>query len=367
LKTERKHKWFRLWLLDWMVLSLIGTAFSVSLYLTSSEPISWFEAFAWQFLRFQIWAAFAPVIIWLGRQARSEKRQVFRIIAVHFPSSVFLAVVHTAIFPLAYLLATNQPVGYDLWLKFYSVIVVSNFVMGSVVYWVVLTANYAIDYYSDFRAEQKRVEKLEAQLAQAELQALKMQLNPHFLFNTLNSISSLVLENPRAANRMIARLGDFLRLTLDNDSNQQITLERELEFLKNYLEIERIRFQDRLTINFAIKTNILNAQVPNLILQPLVENAIKHGIAPLAAKGRIEIRANRHGEKLRLQVQDTGRGLSANNGSGFHYSEGIGIANTNARLQQLYGDNFIFNLANADEGGLIVTVEFPFSSELNAE
>ncbi|MBC7798536.1 MAG: histidine kinase [Pyrinomonadaceae bacterium] len=360
---KRKHQFFRRWLLDWAILSLIGLSFSVSYFITATEPVSFYEALNWQFTRFQIWAVFAPIIVWLGRRARSEKQQVFRIIAFNLPSSVFLSVVVTAIFPFIFILTTSQQFSYEKLSGLYRTIAVSNSIMGLVIYWAVLTANYAIDYYDDFRAEKHRAALLENQLAQAKLHALKMQLNPHFLFNTLNSISSLVLDNPKAANRMIARLGDFLRLTLDNDSNQEVTLERELEFLKCYLEIERIRFQDRLTINFEIDEATLNAQVPNLILQPLVENAIKHGIAPHAKSGRVDIRGYRKNGSLQLSVRDTGAGLSkVENGNPAKL--GIGISNTRERLKQLYGENFKFDFANAAEGGLIVTVEMPFNLKL---
>jgi len=206
---------------------------------------------------------------------------------------------------------------------------------------------------------------LEAQLVQAQLQALKMQLHPHFLFNTLNSISALLHHDPELADRMIARLGDFLRLTLDNSGAQEVTLQKELEFLKCYLEIERVRFQDRLTVSYDVAPETLEAMVPNLVWQPIVENAIRHAIAPRAGKGQIEVRAQRTGAKLQLQVQDDGPGLPTNQNSNGSSSKGVGLANTRERLRQLYGSNHRFELANGSGRGLVVTLEIPFNPSVN--
>jgi LytS/YehU family sensor histidine kinase len=197
---------------------------------------------------------------------------------------------------------------------------------------------------------------LEGQLAQAQLQALKMQLHPHFLFNTLNSISALLHKDVDAADEMIGELGDFLRMTLENDGAQTVRLEQELEFLKSYLEIERVRFQDRLTIGFAIDPDTLDAYVPNLILQPIIENAIRYAIAPRAEQGMIEVSARQKNGRLRITVRDDGPGLTHGNG----FTEGIGLANTRARLRQLYEGSHEFQLTNSVQGGLGVTLEIPF-------
>jgi len=196
-----------------------------------------------------------------------------------------------------------------------------------------------------------RTSQLEGQLAKAELQALKSQLQPHFLFNTLNSISALQLTDPEAANRMTARLGDFLRLTLDASGLNEVPLRRELEFLQSYLEIERIRFQDRLTVRMNVDPEVLDATVPNLILQPIVENALRHGIGSRIGSGHIDISAVRDDNTLKIEVRDDGPGLK-NAGR-----ERVGIANTRARLQQLYGDRQRFEMVNAGEGGVSVRLQ----------
>ena len=255
-------------------------------------------------------------------------------------------------------------------------------------YATILLVSHALDFYEQYqevelKASHLKDELAEAQLqiAQAQLQALKMQLHPHFLFNTLNSISALLDEDVEAADEMLARLGDLLRLTLTNSGAQEVALQEELEFLRCYLEIERVRFQDRLTVHMDIDPVSLDALVPNLILQPIVENAIRHGIASRIAPGRIEIRAARAGDMLQLQVKDNGPGIQnksihnqpdIQNQSIQNQSiqmqaeavvtnrEGVGLSNTRARLKQLFGVRHRFELSDAVGGGLLLTIEIPF-------
>jgi sensor histidine kinase YesM len=228
-------------------------------------------------------------------------------------------------------------------------------------YWAILGVIYAFNYYRKYREHELKASHLETQLAQAQLQALKMQLHPHFLFNTLHAISSLMRKDVEAADSMITRLSDLLRLTLETTGVQEVTLRQELEFLERYLEIEQTRFRDRLTVRMEIEPETLDARVPNLILQPLVENAIRHGIAPRSAPGWIEIRATHDDRMLHLQVRDNGPGLPPDLEA--EMKEGVGLANTRARLEQLYGAAQRFDLNNAAEGGLIVSLTLPFRTE----
>jgi LytS/YehU family sensor histidine kinase len=230
-------------------------------------------------------------------------------------------------------------------------------------YWLILIACHAIQYQARLRAGELKASQLEAQLAQAQLSALKMQLHPHFLFNTLHSISALLHVDVEAADRMVARLGDFLRLTLDNSENQEVTLEQELEFLRCYLDIELTRFQDRLTVDLDIASETLTAQVPNLIMQPIVENAIRHGIATRIEPGRIWISSERKDGRLRIQIRDDGPGFASkpiSPGRERQFGEGIGLSNARARLARLYGSEHVLDLSNGREGGAIVTLEMPF-------
>jgi LytS/YehU family sensor histidine kinase len=239
----------------------------------------------------------------------------------------------------------------------------ASFRVGILIYWVILAFGHALDYYYEFQGERARAGQLAAQLAQAELHALKMQLHPHFLFNTLHSISALLHEDIDAADQMIECLGNFLRLTLSNAGLQEVPLRQEMEFIRCYLEIEQIRFQDRLTVRMDIDPQTLDAQVPNLLWQPLVENAIKHGIEPQAAPGGcIEIGVHRDKDLLRLYVQDNGPGLPGGSSGECSFREGVGLSNTRARLQQLYGTSYRFELTNAAQGGVLVLLEIPFKT-----
>lgn len=199
-------------------------------------------------------------------------------------------------------------------------------------------------------------ERLAARLASAELQVLKMQLQPHFLFNTLNTIYNLAPQNSRKAQMMIARLSDLLRLSLDHVSSNMVPLQQELEFLDNYLDIEKTRFEERLTIVREIDPEALDAAVPNLLLQPLVENAIRHGISKKASGGTVEIKAAKHGSRLKMTITDDGRSPGASTAG-----SGIGLANTRARLTQLFGQDFTFELQPTGVGSQVV-IDLPFQS-----
>ena len=197
---------------------------------------------------------------------------------------------------------------------------------------------------------------LQGQLAEARLAALRSQIDPHFLFNTLNAVSSLVERDPKGVRRMIARLSELLRLRLEGANEPETTLDRELDTLSRYLEIMQIRFQKRLEVVMDIATESREALVPTLVLQPLVENAIKHGLSQNEAGGRLEIGAHVDGARVVLTVRDNGGGIGSSNAEG----DGIGVRNTRERLQQLYGDDHSFTLRNADGGGAIATVSLPF-------
>jgi two-component system LytT family sensor kinase len=213
-------------------------------------------------------------------------------------------------------------------------------------------------FYRQFRATQ-----LEKTLARAQLQNLRLQLNPHFLFNTLNTISSVMYEDLHAADRMITRLSDLLRSTLDRGDAQEVTLEREIEFLGLYVETMKARFEERLQVDVDASLETRGAMVPPLVLQPLVENSIRHG-ADDHSKVRIEVRAGRENGSLWLQVRDHGPGLSGTKDRAL--GGGIGLSNTAERLERLYGGTHRLDLRNADDGGLIVTLQVPFHVDSNA-
>jgi LytS/YehU family sensor histidine kinase len=234
-------------------------------------------------------------------------------------------------------------------------------VSDGLLYWSILTVGLAVAHYRRLRERERTALELETQLAQADLHALKSQLQPHFLFNSLHTIGSLVRTGDRdSAVKVTADLGELLRRMLDGASQQEVPLRQELDFIKSYLDIEQMRFRDRLTVTFAVDEAVLDARVPHLVLQPLVENAIRHGIAPHAFAGHVEVTARRVGSTLELVVRDDGPG--AGNGDGSR--PGIGLTNTRARLSRLYGNEFKLAVINLPQGGLESRVEIPFQLAL---
>jgi two-component system LytT family sensor kinase len=222
----------------------------------------------------------------------------------------------------------------------------------------IVVVAYAISYYQKFREREVRTAQLEVHLANAHLQSLKSQLRPHFLFNTMHSISALMLTDVHAADKMMTRLSDLLRMSLEDGALQMTTLNRELEFIGGYLEIEKIRFEDRLNVNLDIAAETLDAEVPHLILQPLVENAVRHGIAKRTAAGELRIQSTRDNDHLWLRVRDNGPGFAESSGSGSKSS--LGVRATRERLQTLYGHDQNFSIRNLTEGGVEACVRIPF-------
>jgi signal transduction histidine kinase len=223
-------------------------------------------------------------------------------------------------------------------------------------------ATYATAWYerllTSYHLQARARERLEARLARAQLEALELQLHPHFLFNTLNAITALIAQEPRSAQRIVSGLSELLRFSLGRAGEQEVTLERELDLLGRYIEIQEVRFPDRLTVEVDVEPEAMVALVPSMILQPLVENSIRHGIAPRAAGGRVDVRAAREGELLRLTVRDDGLGADARTSG--EARGGVGLANTRARLQHLYGDRQQMRAGPVAAGGYLVTINIPF-------
>jgi sensor histidine kinase YesM len=240
----------------------------------------------------------------------------------------------------------------------YKIMLVVNLHFSLAIYWAVVAIHQAILNYRKYRERELQTSQLEARLAQSRLQVLKMQLHPHFLFNTLNAISELVHRDPDIADRMLTDLSDLLRMSFENLEVQEIPLKQELEFLRKYLEIEQTRFHDRLEVKMDIGTDTLDASVPNMILQPLVENAIKHGISPKAEGGHVNIEASRNNGHLHLRVNDDGVGIAANDAKPIE--EGVGLSNTRRRLKHLYGDGHKFEFRPDGKHGVSVLLDIPY-------
>lgn len=304
-----------------------------------------------------VWFGLTPLMLYLARRFPLERRSWLKSVLVHLAASVAFALLQLGAYILLALLVGLYS-GQQPFFASFRNLFVTSFHFDLLTYWAIIGLSHALDYYRKYRERELRASQLETTLAQAQLDALRMQLHPHFLFNTLNSISVLMAEDTRAARRMLTRLSDLLRASFENKGTHEVTLKEELEFLESYLEIEQTRFQDRLTVRMEVEPKALDACVPNLILQPLVENAIRHGIAPRAAPGLIEIRARRENGMVQLEVCDNGAGLNASSSESL--MKGIGLSNTRARLEQLYGASHRFELHDREGGGLKVTIEIPF-------
>ena len=346
--------------LIWVVWTLVGLFFTsqylvYGIYMEKRPPLGniMFVQMSICFL----WALTTPLVLWLARRFRIDRDRWPRRTMLHALISIALVCSMSGIHYLMFMSYIGHR---DAITAFRDLqYVLFNLDRQLCIYWLLLLFSHALNYYQSYRQGQLRAAQLETQLAQSQLEALKMQLHPHFLFNTLHSISALLNKDTSAARRMITRLGDFLRLTLENAGTQEVTLQQEMEFLNGYLEIERVRFQDRLTTQVTVDPEMLDVRVPNLILQPIVENAMRHAIATHTSIGRIEITAAARNGALRIQIKDNGPGLSRNQSILGHVGQGVGLANTQARLERLYGSKHRFELSNDPSGGLIVTLEIP--------
>ena len=327
-------------------------------------PMQWRSTVGYEVLYWYIWMFLSPGVLWFARKYRLTGPQVsrWRNVGVHTAAGLFFAALH-GIFGLMALVTWFGPIrgpgGVE---KGYADIfrdLPAEMFTGFYKYWLIVIIYWALDYHRKFRLREVHSAQLETKLAHAQLDALKMQLHPHFLFNTLHAVSMLNFTDVDAANRMLVQLSDLLRLTLENSGAQEIRLRGELDFLRRYLAIEQTRFHDRLTVEIDADAKLLDAYVPNLILQPLVENAIRHGVGQLARPGHIAVRAARNGNDLILEVRDDGAGLVDD--WDLERNGGIGLTNTWARLQQLYGARQRFELVNAPDNGVIARITIPLS------
>ncbi len=323
-------------------------------YLLEGKPISFISNLKLSLANWLVWALLSVVIIVLARRIPIDLRNWYYSIPTHLILALIFAAVHAFVFHIFAMMIKSGP----LWdLHMILVQLIKEIVFNMIVYWIVIGLCMLTDYQKKNRQHELKTSQMETQLAQAQLEVLKMQLHPHFLFNTLHAISALVKKDPAAADKMIGRLGDLLRMTLEKSGEQEILLKDELEFLKLYLEIEKTRFQDRLNVNLNIDRNALDCVVPNLILQPLVENAIKHGIAKKSTKGEINIKTEFIDSRLSITINDNGSGLKQGINSGI--IEGFGLSNTRKRLEQLYGKGHNFSIGNSESGGVNVTLVIP--------
>lgn len=337
----------------------LGLAFAGQHFLKSAklgDPVSWQIAIEGAMADWYLFGTLAIPSFWLARR--------FHLGGAEWRMRAVLHLVGGAVFSLLWILirtllvermlpgrGAEKPL-HDL-LRY---VVVATFFFNMLVYWVVVTVAHAMSYFQSLQEREKRLLELENSLTSARLQTLQMQLNPHFLFNALNGIGTLMYRDVDAADRMLVKLAGLLRHALDQSGRQQVTLKEELAFLDRYLDLEQMRFGDRLVVVREIAPSTESALVPNLLLQPIVENAIKHGIEPKMEPGRIVIRSCEMPKgQLRIEIEDNGRGLTGGRGLG----SGVGTSNCQARLRQLYGNSGEFRLEPVPEGGIRAVVQFP--------
>jgi two-component system, LytTR family, sensor kinase len=352
--------------LAWTAIGLLYFAQNVTRRFYWDDPNPWQDIRYWS-VNIYVSALLTPLILWAGRRWPLERINLPRLLGLHLLLSIAWAVTRLSIEAAIQMgwegiRPSTPPVTFR---DEITLLYIFGFHTAIVAYWVVLSVQSAFRNYARFQERAQaalrsdlRASQLETQVAQARLGALKAQLQPHFLFNTLNAIVVLVRQQKaQQAEETLSRFSDLLRAVLANMEAQEVTLARELEYLGLYLSIEQVRFSDRLRVAIHVDPDLLDAAVPHMGLQPIVENAIRHGIGRRATPGSIEIRAARQGDDLHVSVSDDGPGFGlAGAGGGL----GLGLSNTRARLKQLYGDGSDLRTADAPGGGAVVTMILPF-------
>lgn len=361
--SKRRGKCAAIYLAVWAVLAGLAT---VELYLAhqlSEKPVGWGVAFSRGSKEMLAYAVCTLGVLWVAGRLRLEARHRVRWIASHMACAIVFALAHVTLVSVLEAGEISVQTGKVLTFGYlFSKLSVAYAISNLFKYWIIVLGHLGWHYYTAYRERERQAAALATELVQARLQALRMQINPHFLFNTLNTISALIHDHPDAADRMVVRLSELLRRTLDRGDVQEVPLREEIDFLKSYLEIEQMRFPDRLTVTWSVEPKTRELLVPHLILQPLVENALRHGIMPREEAGRIEIGARLvDGAHLEMTVRDNGKGLNGADGlsQNGHGRQGIGLKNVRSRLTQLYGGAQEFTLANAAGGGVEARVRIP--------
>jgi two-component system, LytTR family, sensor kinase len=356
-----RTKWILI-LCAWTIVGLLFTVREIVVARVHGGHINWVIVGVIELIYWNVWAVCTPLVVALAKRFPLTGQRFVSHIAIHAVTSFLMAPLGsvTAYFLsrglLGLLFRMTDPGALRL-LSTFTVSVLSMSFTGVLTYWLVVGLYQSIHFYQAAIERQTIAAQLETQLSHAELENLKSQLHPHFLFNSLHTIGVLMQEDVDAASHLLVSLGDLLRMALERRENE-ITLQSELEFVSKYLEIEQTRFHDRLKVHMDVPTDLLGIYVPSLALQPLVENAIKHGISVDSAAGRLEIAAQRNNGRVSLRVRDDGPGPAP--GSRLRF--GVGLNNVQSRLKQLYGEESSLELTRGDGRGCEAIITIPLRS-----
>jgi two-component sensor histidine kinase len=344
----------------WTLISLLAASQSYIASRSLGDEPQWGALLSQQLPAYLVWILLTPLVLFVARRYTLERGSL----GLHVPVHVLAAAACGLLYVFAWMQWSWRVGGYrvdvstsDVFWAFFR----ARFNVAFLIYWAIVGVEHAMSNYRRYRDGEVEASRARAELARTQLRALKMQLQPHFLFNTLHAAASLMDDDVRAARRVLARLSELLRATLESEGVQEQPLEAELDILRRYVEIEEIRFGDRLAVEWEVEEAAAYALVPPFLMQPLVENAIRHGVEPAAECGSVCVQARRADGRLTLAVEDDGPGLSLEGST--NGGTGIGLRNTRARLAQLYPEDHRFQLAESAHGGLRVEIEIPYRRE----
>jgi two-component system, LytTR family, sensor kinase len=343
------------WMLAAVVVALLSVLFGYQGYVESlhndSDPVTLSESIRWQMQWWYLWLAMAPLILLLAKKFPVTRPGGPKNLIIHLPAAAVITMGHTTCMTFLYWCAeTIAGKTEAFWPMVVKMAIFEQFQMGLFFYAVIVAIASALNYYKIYEQEELKAFQLEAQLSQTQFQAMKMQIYPHFLFNTLAEITRLMKKDVDETDRMIARLGDFLRLSMENIGTQVVALQRELSFLQSYLEIEKIRTQNRLSFDMDVDSESMDAQIPNLLLQPLIESAVTQ--IGTGDRAHVQISARRQNGHLRVQITDNCKNNNFSNGND-------SLAEMRNRLSQIYGEAFYLDAATSPDGRNAVTLEIP--------
>jgi two-component system LytT family sensor kinase len=352
----RRAAWWAIVAIIWTALAVLSITQSAVARAYNGVPIAWGPLIAVRLADWYTCALFIPAFVWLARRFPIERGTWRRSVAAHLAASVVCVIGKYVVFSPLERWLSPRPTGTLPGL------LAASAITELMLFWAVMAVIHGVEFYNRYREREATAFQLQARLSEAQLEALRAQLHPHFLFNTLNAIATLMHRDPNAADIMLTRLSDLLRATLHQHPAEQVPLREEIALLSRYLDIMKVRYGDRLTVRYDVPNELEDALVPSFVLQPLVENALEHGVARQPGPGYVEIAVTSEGGSLRLTVTDNGPGVVGSRGT----RAGVGLSNTRRRLEQLYGAAQRLVLASLPDRGAQVTIELPLRRSADA-